>query len=74
MSEANKWQCYMCASDGIEVGLMKRRENWDKELHDLFLNDNEMEFVRIDDTYSYQATIDYYSSYWYLVCLCIECL
>ncbi len=49
MSEADKWQCYMCLADeNKQVGLMKRRENWDKELHELFMNDNEIEFVRYD--------------------------
>ena len=46
VKESDKWQCYMCSSDKSGVGLMKKREDWDKKLHDLFLNDNEIDFVR----------------------------
>lgn len=34
----------MC-SEVDHVGMLKRREDWDHKLHELFLSDNEMDYV-----------------------------
>ena len=39
----------MCTPNDDGVGMMKRREGWDKKLHELFLNDNEMQYVSKED-------------------------
>ena len=42
---ADHWLCYMCCPTQNCVGLLAKREDWDMQLHQLFLNDNKMEFV-----------------------------
>ena len=46
--ETEEWSCYMCAVDnpGNTAGLLRRREDSHRKLHELFLNDIEMEYVR----------------------------
>ena len=42
---AEQWLCYMCCPEFHQVGLLTRRDDWDKKLQELFLNDHEMEYV-----------------------------
>ncbi len=45
VKESEKWLCYMCSEEHSHVGLLEKREDWDKKLRELFLNDHEMEYV-----------------------------
>ena len=43
---AKQWLCYMCSPEH-DVGLLCQREDWDKKLQELFMNDHEMEYVSV---------------------------
>ena len=47
MKAADQWLCYMCCPEFHSVGLLTRRGDWDVKLQELFLNDNEMEYVSV---------------------------
>ena len=47
VKDSKEWICYMCAPNCGHVGLLERRENWDRKLHELFLNDHETEYVSL---------------------------
>ena len=55
-----EWQCYMC-SENSSVGAIKRREDWNRKLHELFLNDNEMQYVCHKPTYNMLATATHFA-------------
>ena len=43
---ADKWLCYMCSPTHSHVGMLAKREDWDLQLRQLFINDHEMEYVK----------------------------
>ena len=47
VKDSKEWICYMCVPTPGCVGLLERRDDWDKKLHELFLNDHEMEYVSL---------------------------
>ena len=41
VKEAEKWLCYMCSPERESVGLLTRRQDWDRKLQELFKSDHE---------------------------------
>ncbi len=62
VKESEKWLCYMCSPEHSHIGLLEKREDWDKKLRELFLNDHEMEYVSVQFTElsrNYKATFHF---------------
>ena len=70
---AKQWLCYMCSPEH-DVGLLCQREDWDKKLQELFMNDHEMEYVSVCLSVCLSVSLSVCLSVYLHVCLSVVLL